>query len=205
MLNQIELENSLRSDHEIRHQKDIAQAELIKKGEIDFDIDMDTTSKATAQDMEDAYNDELNKFQFEPRISEADKTNDIKSLNRKLEDILVLLVEQKLGDKKYLLLPQGKREDGETMRQTAERVLKATCGENMNVLFYGNAPCGFYKYKYPANKRTDAVGAKVFFYRSVHNSGQVDAKSSEYEWLNKAELKQKLQDPYYQSVSQFLF
>lgn len=41
----------------------------------------------------------------------------MKSLQRKLDKHLVLVVNQKLGDKKYFLLPQSKREDGETLRQ----------------------------------------------------------------------------------------
>lgn len=48
---------------------------------------------------------------------EADKRNDITSLDRKLASSLVLLVKQKLGEKEFYLLPQAIREDGETMKQ----------------------------------------------------------------------------------------
>jgi large subunit ribosomal protein L46 len=201
MLNEIEFEKSLKSDHEMRHEREKKQMELLKRGEIEQDLD---GSKQTAQDMEDLYNEEFAKFKTAPRLTEADKQNDKKSINRKLEETLFLLVEQKLGDKKHFVLPQGKRADGESMRQTAERVLQEQCGNKLETVFYGNAPCGFYKYKYPASQRTETVGAKVFFFRTALRKAEVDSKTVQYQWVDKAELKTELRDSYYQSVSKFL-
>lgn len=48
---------------------------------------------------------------------EDDKKNNIASLNRKLNKHLVLVTNQNLGSKDYYLLPQGIRQDGETLRQ----------------------------------------------------------------------------------------
>lgn len=187
----------------MRHEKDKHIAELQKRGK--YDMDLDSTSQQTAQDLKDAWKEEFAKTQLGSRITQADRQNDTKSLNRQLEENLVLLVEQQMGDKGHLLLPQGKREEGETLRQTAERVLRKTCGDKVNVQFYGNAPCGFYKYKYPVSQREDAVGAKVFFFRSIYRTGQVDEKvSSKFEWLNKTDLQTKLKGSYAESVSQFL-
>ncbi|XP_062544208.1 large ribosomal subunit protein mL46 [Armigeres subalbatus] len=203
MLTQIEFENSLKSSHEIRKEVEKRQAELLKAGKIDLDSE---ALKQTAQDLEDAYNDEFGKFSPAPRVTEADKKNDQKSLNRKLEETLVLLTEQKLGDKVHLLLPQGKHSAGESLRQTAERALKENAGDGLKVTFYGNAPVGFYKYKYPSATRQEAVGAKVFFFRCALNPGsqhQVDQKVN-FKWLVQSELEQTLQEPYYNSVSQFL-
>lgn len=202
MLSEMEFEQSLKSDHELRHEKEKKHAELLKKGDVDLDVDIDITSKQTAQDMKDAYIDEFNKFKLSERITEADKTNDKKSLNRKLEENLVLLVEQKLGNQNVFLLPQSKRLDGETMRQAAERALKECCGDQIKVLFYGNAPCGFYKYKYPADQRKETVGAKIFFFRTAFQNGSV--KETNYEWLDKNDLEKKLKQKYFESVSQFL-
>lgn len=119
----------------------------------------------------------------------------------------MLLAEQKLGGKSYFLLPQGQLGAGETsLRQTAERVLRETVGDSLQVTFYGNAPVGFYKYKYPAAAKRDAVGAKVFFFRCVLKEGSpnVGEKSVKVQWLDQGELAKTLQEPYYRSVSQFL-
>lgn len=204
MLDQIEFENSLKSSHELRKETEKRQAELLKAGKIDLDSE---ALKQTAQDLEDAYNDEFSKFKPAPRITEADRKNDVKSLNRKLEETLILLTEQKLGGESYYLLPQGKHTAGESLRQTAERALKENAGDALNVTFYGNSPVGFYKYKYPSASRQEAVGAKVFFFRCALKSNSanlIDEKKAKFQWLDQTELQKILKEPYYHSVSQFL-
>lgn len=182
------------------------QAELIKKGKIDVDIDIEST-KQTAQDFEDNCTEELSKFTFAQRAADGDKLNDIKSLDRKLQDTLILLVNHKLGKDNLMLLPQGKWNAGETLRQTAERVVREMCSEDLKVKFYGNSPCGFYKYKYPVDvkQKKDTVGAKVFFFRAVYKSGMIADQNKAYGWFPLEDVKKQVKEPYYQSVSQFVF
>ncbi|XP_043647324.1 39S ribosomal protein L46, mitochondrial [Drosophila teissieri] len=204
LLWRVEYENSLKSDHELKHEREIVQAELIKQGKIQVDLE-DGGSKQTAQDLKDAYVEELKKFQLGSRTTPDDQANKTTSTDRCLEDTLYLLVKQKLGQQEHLILPQGKREEGESMRQTAERVLRERCGQELQVLFYGNAPVGFHKYKYPSNQRTESVGAKVFFYRASLRSGQVPEKVTKFEWLPKEALNGKLTNAAYaESVNKFL-
>ncbi|XP_012264883.2 39S ribosomal protein L46, mitochondrial [Athalia rosae] len=201
LLNQLELENSMKSDHELRIEKDKKEEDLIKTGALEVDIGVVIQ---TAQDFEDASLDEFKKFHFAPRITEADKKNDITSLDRKLDRHLVLLVHQKLGEHSYWIPPQGIRRDGETLRQTAERVLKEACGEDLKAKFYGNAPCGFYKYKYPIRiRKSGAVGAKVFYYQAKYLSGSWATKAK-YQWLDREELHQTLPDAVKNDIFQFL-
>lgn len=200
-MKQIEFEQSYKSDFEVRDEKDKLITQLAQKGNLD---DVETALQQTAQDLKDAWRDELQKFQLASRITEADRKNDVTSTNRKLEETLILLVEQKLGNQKHMILPQGKRRDGETMRQTAERVLKENCGDGIDVIFYGNAPCGFYKWKYPTDQRSESVGAKLFFYRSSFKKGNINDKQVKFEWLDKQEFQGKLKNQYADSVSQFL-
>lgn len=200
-MKQIEFERSYKSDFEIRDEKDKLISQLTQKGNLD---DVETALQQTAQDMKDAWRDELQKFQLNSRLTEADRKNDVKSTDRKLEETLILLVEQKLGAQNHMLLPQGQRRDGETMRQTAERVLKESCGNDIEVMFYGNAPCGFYKWKYPIDQRGESVGVKLFFYRAAYKKGHVNEKQSKFEWLDKGEVRGKLNKQYADSVSQFL-
>lgn len=50
-------------------------------------------------------------------VLDDDKVNNLKSLNRKLNKHLVLLVKQKIGGNDFYLLPQALRLDGETLKQ----------------------------------------------------------------------------------------
>lgn len=131
-LKSVEFEKSWKSAHEIRHERDVyaiykllihffslfiysfsKQMELLKKGDIESDLAL----KQTAQDFVDMSSDELNKFQFGSVVTEADNKKDIKSTLRKLNKNLVLVTQTKIGDKNFYLLPQGMRNDGETLRQ----------------------------------------------------------------------------------------
>ncbi|CAH1118750.1 unnamed protein product [Phaedon cochleariae] len=205
LLDELELERSLKSDTELRHEADMKNLELLRKGE---DIaDKDTISKQTLQDLVDLWNDEASKFKPANKITEADKKNDLKSLNRKLDKHLVFVLNQKVGDKNFYILPQGAREDGETLRQTADRVLRQNVGTDVKVQIYGNAPCGFYKYKYPGDikNETGTVGAKVFIYFARYLGGQLTQTNLDYKWLDRTELQKTLPPQYNTSVKQFLF
>ncbi|GBP84401.1 39S ribosomal protein L46, mitochondrial [Eumeta japonica] len=123
------------------------------------DVDMEAVSKITAQDFEDAANEELTKFKFADIQTEADKKGDKTSIERVLQRHLVLVSEHILGSDKKTLLPQDLWKQGETLRQTAERILLDQCGPQLKVNVLGNAPCGFHKYKYPKDI-SGKVGAK---------------------------------------------
>lgn len=154
----------------------------------------------TAQDFEDMSQDELSKFTFATRESVEDKQR----VDRKLDDTLMFLCEHKLGEENTLLLPQGKWIEGETLRQTAERIAKEKCGSNMRLHFYGNAPIGFYKYKYPVNERKVSVGAKVFFFRAIYKTGEVADQKDKSLWITDSELKTAVKNNYYLAVKSFL-
>ncbi|XP_013775908.1 39S ribosomal protein L46, mitochondrial-like [Limulus polyphemus] len=211
MLQQMELKQSLLSDHELRIKEDINRAERIKKGEID-ESDLDASSKQTAQDFEDAATEELHKFQVASRVTDADIKGDQHSLERKLDAHLLLVVKQKLGNDHRWVLPQCIRLEGETMRQAAERVLYETCGHNLKAIFLGNAPAGFYKYKYPKAARGNGIlGAKVFFFKAQIRNGNVSQKAiqnntdvEDFLWLTRQELTDKLQQDYLKTVHTFL-
>ncbi|KAL0831399.1 hypothetical protein ABMA28_002216 [Loxostege sticticalis] len=200
MLYTIEVEKSLKSDHEVRHDNDKIQAELLKNESAD--VDLDAVSKITAQDFEDAANEELAQFKFADIVTEADKKGDKSSLERCLQRHLVLVTELQLGKDKKPLLPQGKWVEGETLRQTAERIVSENCGPELKVQFVSNAPCGFYKYKYPS-EIDGKVGAKVFFYYANYKSGKLTNKVKA-NWLTRTELMDTLPDRYKKSVHEFL-
>lgn len=208
ILQEIEFEKSLKSDHELRHNKDVLRMEKLKSGKItDFD-DTDQASNQTAQDYYDENKVELNSFKLSSRLTEADEKNDTKSLKRKLEENLIFVIKQKFGPDDFWIFPQGLWIDGETLKETAERVLKESCGNNINVRFYGNAPCGFYKFKYPKEKRnqSDVEGAKIFFFKATLLDGNIENKGAwtDYEWATVPEMNNRFIQPYMKNVKLFL-
>lgn len=148
--------------------------------------------------------EELSKFTFSSRETEDDKKNNVKSLNRKLEDTLVFVCDHKFGKESVMLLPQGKWNEGETLRQTAERIVADRCGSDFKVHFYGNAPVGFYRYKYPASDRKEKVGAKVFFFRAIYKGGDVADQKQNFMWVNENEMKGKVKENYLDTIKTFM-
>jgi large subunit ribosomal protein L46 len=209
VLAQIEYERSLKSDHELRHEEDVYLVQKLKEG--DDEEDLDSVGLQTAQDFEDTGTEELNKFKKADRVTEADKKGDKKSTQRCLDKILYLVVKQTLGKVQPWVFPMGLRQDGETLRQTCDRVVESTVGPQLITQPLGNAPVGLYKYTLPrssSSERETNVGAKVFFFKSFYRGGTVTTGGNgqvlDYQWLTRDELKQVLQQEYYHSISKFL-
>ncbi|KAF0310526.1 39S ribosomal protein L46, mitochondrial [Amphibalanus amphitrite] len=117
LLRQLEFERSLKSSHEIRHEMDIATAEALRASEGDDPDLAEAASLQTAADFEDACAEELAGFEPAPTVTEADRTADQRSLQRRLSSRLVLVVQQRLGAGTSWMLPQGRHQDGATLRQ----------------------------------------------------------------------------------------
>lgn len=74
----------------------------------------------------------------------------------------------------------------------------------MKVKFYGNAPVGFYKYKYPKEvQKNGTVGAKVFIYFARYIDGKPTEKTK-FKWLDRLELSKEVPKEYHSSLSKFL-
>lgn len=204
MLQEIENEQSHKSNFELRLEEDERRQKLLKSGKLTVE-ELDNVGQQTGHDFLDSSAAELKSFKTAPRVNPKEDNN-LKSSQRLLEKYLHLLVKDKVGDKSIWVLPQGRRKDDETLRQTAERILVEKCGENIKARFYGNAPSGFYKYKYPKAVQQDSVGAKIFFYKAQFLGGRVDVKKGscqDYQWATRSELN-VLQPDYCKSVKMFL-
>uniref|UniRef100_A0A8C0PPN4 Mitochondrial ribosomal protein L46 n=2 Tax=Canis lupus familiaris TaxID=9615 RepID=A0A8C0PPN4_CANLF len=121
LFQQIEVERSMYSDHELRA-LDEARRLAKKKADL-YDEEDDEQDILLVQDLEEVWEQKFLQFKPGARITEADKKNDRTSLQRKLDRNLVLLVKEKLGDQDVWMLPQAEWQPGETLRGTAERTL----------------------------------------------------------------------------------
>lgn len=93
------------------------------------------------------------------RVTEADRQNDTKSLQRKLDDRLVLIVKgTDAAGKGTWQLPAVEHVEGETIRQTAERAALATVGEGPKTYFVGNAPAGHFPDRSPPAEERSGGG-----------------------------------------------
>ncbi|XP_020797315.1 39S ribosomal protein L46, mitochondrial [Boleophthalmus pectinirostris] len=206
MMLQIELEKSLLSDHELRLMED---AERLKRKQADdYDSDEEDSREdqdiVLTQDLVDSWEQKFRSFQPAPRVRD-DVDRDMSSVQRCLADSLVLVAEQTLGDQKLWLMPQTQWQEGETLRQTAERAL-AALPVGLKATFLGNAPCGVYSYKLPKPLRTESsLGTKVFFFKAIlSDSGPSAPPNSALLWLKKSELQGYLKPAYLMKVERFI-
>ncbi|KAK3919662.1 39S ribosomal protein L46, mitochondrial [Frankliniella fusca] len=201
LLHQIEEEKSWKNDWELAAEKDLQEMEQIKGG------DATKVGRKLRRDWEDEWKAELKAFKVQPCITKADQKNDIKSWDRLLDSTLFLVIQQTESGNRWVL-PHGQHAEGETMRETAERVLKESCGELLSAKFYSNAPCGFFKYKYPKaiREKLGIEGDKVFFYKAYLTGGELKPSSilKDFKWIPRKDLKTTLPPEYCRSVEMFL-
>ena len=187
---------------------DSAQEELMDlyEGweEVEGDIDWGTQ----AVEVEGA-EVQTEKFVPNPRITEADKTNNTKSLDRCLSRRLYLIVQVKdllTNDQPAWRFPQERLEairerhlSNEApvptkLRDAAQSTLVSLL-EDMELYYVGNAPSGYTKFKYvpKIQKKLNTFGAQLFFYRAQSIEGSSQALKDnpavlDYAWITSDEL-----------------
>ncbi|XP_060178598.1 uncharacterized protein LOC132608848 [Lycium barbarum] len=127
-----------------------------------------------------------------PRISEADKTNDQRSLQRALDRRLYLLVHGATHDspsgKPVWHFPEKVFESEETLRKCAESALESVIGDLSHTYFVGNAPMGHMVIQPTEDKKISSI--KRFFFKSqVIAANKFDIKKcDDFVWVTKDEL-----------------
>ena len=158
-------------------------------------------------------------FEPAPRITLADDTGDRRTIERRLDTSLFLLV-KKDRESHAWQFPQGGWEedkDGHSLRATAERELKEECGEDLPVYFVSNAPNAMYAYEFPPNiqESRNAFGAKVFHYRAWYQGIYGDSKAAtpvlnaqeglvDFAWVAPDEMHEYLPAGYCELLEQVL-
>ncbi|KAH9611767.1 hypothetical protein KSS87_009031 [Heliosperma pusillum] len=130
-------------------------------------------------------------YQPAPRITEADKSNDRRSLQRALDRRLYLLLHGPASgshsEEPVWHFPEKLYENEETLRKCAESALKSVLGDLTHTYFVGNAPMGHIPV---TPEKTESNTMKRFFFKSqVIASNKYDiAGCDDYVWVTKDEL-----------------
>ncbi|KAJ7951201.1 39S ribosomal protein L46, mitochondrial [Quillaja saponaria] len=139
-----------------------------------------------------------------PRITEADKNNDRRSLQRALDRRLYLLLNGNAygapSDKPVWHFPEKLYESEETLRKCAESALKSVLGDLAHTYFVGNAPMA-HMVSGPSENILDSTSFKRFFFKSqviATNKFRI-GKCKDYVWVTKDELME-----YFPEQAEFL-
>jgi len=202
LINELNIRNSLQSDHELRHLKDLEIAEQRKTAGNQENREVVIE---TAVDYEDQCLKQLRSFKFADRQTNntaetltglKKPTGVLNNIDRILDKKLILLVYD--AEKSKWALPEIKyTQTDPSLRHTAERSVYEKVNEQkdgLSVTFLGNAPAGIYK-----SKPVDNQGGKHYIFKAQYKSGgELLAKSRiEYAWIRKDELKDFIDNPEY--------
>jgi len=141
-----------------------------------------------------SYDEIVESLPFKPasRTTEADLKNDRRSMERKLQNSLFLVVKRNRSTHSWQF-PQGKLlETEDNLRASAERVLDRAVGKTKR-FFISNAPVGHYCYAYPPEmqQQRKQYGAKIFFYRAQLIAGTVKLETrlyTDFAWISRSEV-----------------
>ncbi|GAW12794.1 hypothetical protein ANO14919_021650 [Xylariales sp. No.14919] len=138
------------------------------------------------------------------RVTEADKTNDIRRLDRALDRTLYLVVQRTDGRWQF---PTEDVPTDEHLHETAARALELAAGVNMNTWIVGRVPVAHIVKQPEFNEDTSLRqrGEKTFFHKGRIMAGQADLKDNkmglkDFNWLTKEELKAKLDRDYFHAI-----
>ncbi|XP_042006185.1 39S ribosomal protein L46, mitochondrial-like [Salvia splendens] len=127
-----------------------------------------------------------------PRITEADKTNDKKSLQRALDRRLYLLLYGSSFDSNGTPVwhfPEKVYDSEPTLRKCAESALESVVGDLSKTYFVGNAPMGHTVVQPAENDKVDAPSKRFFFKSQLIATSKINVeKCEDYLWVTKDEL-----------------
>lgn len=203
MLDDYEHEKASKSDHELRIEQDIRNMEKKRKG-----LEVVNEPLQTGFEYEEDREKLINSFSPASRVTDSD---DLSSLNRLLDEKLYLFLPHFLGPSDVWFLPTSSVEGKSSMREAADDALAKTLGvkKALQVKVLGNAPVGFYKYRYPLKSEESQTftGGKFFFFKAFIKDPRTFRmeENGKRAWFSKAEMKSHLQRRYRTKISGCLF
>ncbi|KIK81117.1 hypothetical protein PAXRUDRAFT_833088 [Paxillus rubicundulus Ve08.2h10] len=170
-----------------------------------FGVDKSEEPNEAAELMEIAMRDEVDESM--PRVHDSDIKKDFKSLNRRGQRNLYLLLKTQENGKDVWRFPQGNIEKDEFLHVAAHRSLDAECGRHMDTWIVSRNPIGVHHPPKPAVTSDDVKDDVVFFYKAHILAGQVRPDPKRYQdfaWLTKGEISQRTNESYWLGIKDML-
>jgi len=169
-----------------------------KKKKDDDDEETSSSDEDKARKMEER-TEKVAIYSEYPRITPDDESNNRRSMYRKLDRRLYLIVKKGNEGWCFPQQPHLYLKDGANLRKTAHRTLLEECGPTLDVHFEGNSPIGFWSYpskSYPFVASTDET--KVFFFKAQYVFGPVKLSRKaglvDFAWVTRDELQEYIPD-----------
>lgn len=131
------------------------------------------------------------KREIMPRRSEADRTNNRRSLSRRMDLPLYMLVKKKGStSERPWTFPEGPYEANFAPRAVAYRVFQQQAGKDIDIELLGNAPIGHVERVFEKKNPSDPHGEKLFFFRGLYMGGELELAPDieDYLWIAREEL-----------------
>ncbi|KAK5579630.1 hypothetical protein RB653_009315 [Dictyostelium firmibasis] len=169
----------------------------------------ESREKKDQEGAQDEFEEDFSNYTPESRLTEDDIKDNRKSLDRKLDKSLYLII-NKSGSRYDWQFPSTNWIKGESMKNTAERSLRDSLGSNWKYFIPSQAPCGVFKYSVDEDVQEliKAQGIKEFFYRANYFGGdfQINPKIvKDHLWVTKDELKEYFDEEYYNETIKLIF
>lgn len=202
-LQELEFENSGKSDFELREE----QEESKSKRSVEPTILSEQNPVMSLKDFNENRIIELKNLKTFPKSLEEQADKILTSPKRKLSESIYLVTKQNIGTKEEAWLPpQDVMGKDETIKSAAKRIVHSVLGESSKVVLYGNAPFKYDEYHFTSvdNGVKKIQKQKVFYYSVKYITGPDIKKDIPHQWLNASELKKTIPDFVYKSMSNSL-
>ena len=98
-------------------------------------------------------------------------------------------------------------QNGETLRQTAERALIENCGDEFQAQILGNAPFSHFTNKYSKKfqESSGVRGEKIFVFKAFFQDKKHVENTSSLKWMTRDEMLQNLEPSFRKSLSKIIY
>lgn len=145
-----------------------------------------------------------------PRVTDADKTGDTRSLNRALDERLYFVV-RRSEKSQHMQFPQVLVTDPSVSlrdytRQALNSVIPVSTRPEVHHISFTPACHLEHIFSPQYQEKHDVYGVKIFFFRIMLISGEVSAvnQAVDYKWLRDSELEGVLSREYYNAIKPML-